>query len=701
MDILSTTRPLFSYSAGSPLPQGVNLHKGGVNFALFSRNATRVWLLLFEDIHAAEPLQTIELDPSRHKTGDMWHICVHGVGRGLSYAYCVDGPDAAERGHRFDPRRILVDPYATAVASPLHWDFRGFVSGDPSDQENGSQRTIVKSLVTENNFDWEGDRPLYHPWSDLVIYECHVRGLSKHPSSCARMPGSYLGVIDKIPYLKQLGVTAVEFMPLQEFNPNEITAVHPETGERLRNYWGYNTIAFFAPYEGYGTRLYPGCQVDEFKTMVKALHKAGIEVLLDVVFNHTAEGNETGPTLNFRGLDNSIYYLLEENKRRYKNYSGCGNTLNCNHPVVRSYILDCLRYWVVEMHVDGFRFDLASILGRDQDGNLVPNPPLLEHIAEDPILRDVKLIAEAWDAGGAYLVGRFPGERWSEWNGLYRDDIRRYWRGDSAMAGAFASRLCGSADIYEHSGKAPVNSINFVTCHDGFTLNDLVSYEHKHNLANGENNRDGSNCDFSANYGVEGPSDDPAINRLRLRQMKNFMATLMVSRGVPMVLGGDEFGRTQHGNNNAYCQDNEISWFDWTLAEKNREFLIFVREMISFRRRHPVLSRECFYKPEDVSWFNPSGWMPDWKKDSALGCHIHAKGESGEHLCIVANPHSHAVAFLLPHPPESMVWVTTVDTSASPPFDVCQPGQGIPVHRDSSFLVRDRSFMVLVAERQL
>lgn len=702
LDILSAKKPLFTYSSGSPLPQGVNLQKGGVNFALFSRNAVRVWLLLFEDIHAIEPFQTIDLDPTHHKTGDMWHICIHGAGRGLAYAYRVDGPSAPEKGHRFDAQRFLIDPYATALASPLHWDFRGFVSGNASasGQENGQRPTIVKSLVTENGFDWEDDRPLHHPWSDLVIYETHVRGLTRHPSSGVKMPGSYLGVIEKIPYLKQLGITAVEFMPLQEFNPNELIAVNPETGERLHNYWGYNTIAFFAPYEGYGTRLYPGCQVDEFKTMVKALHKAGIEVLLDVVFNHTAEGDETGPTLNFRGLDNSIYYLLEENKRRYKNFSGCGNTINCNHPVVRNYIMDCLRYWVVEMHVDGFRFDLASILGRDREGNLAPNPPLLEKIAEDPILRDVKLIAEAWDAGGAYLVGRFPGERWSEWNGLYRDDVRRYWRGDLGMAGAFASRLCGSADIYEHSGKAPINSINFVTCHDGFTLNDLVSYQHKHNLANGENNRDGSNCDFSANYGAEGPADDPSINRLRLRQMKNFMATLLVSRGVPMILGGDEFGRTQQGNNNAYCQDNEISWYDWTLVEKNRDILDFVREMIGFRRRYPVLSHERFYRPEDVSWFNTSGWMPDWQSDSAIGCHIHGEGNAGQQLCVLNNPHTHAVSFPLPHPPEGSVWIKMVDTAASPPFDVCQPGHGIPVSTVTSFLVRDRSMAVLVAEKQ-
>jgi isoamylase len=702
LNTLSPLTPRFSYSAGSPIPHGVFLHQGGINFTLFSRHATRVWLWLFDDVHATRPFQVIELDPAYHKTGDIWHVRVQGAGRGLAYVFRVDGPSKPEQGHRFDSGKTLLDPYATAITSPPQWDFSGFSSRSFLPDEHGSEEVrpvIVKSLVTGNHFDWEDDRPLHHPWSELVIYETHVRGLTIHPSSGSKSPGTYLGIIDKIPYLKQLGVTAVEFMPLQEFNPHEMMAVNPQTGEKLRNYWGYNTIAFFTPHEGYGTRLYPGCQVDEFKTMVKSLHKAGIEVLLDVVFNHTAEGDETGPTLSFRGLDNSIYYLLEEDKRRYKNFSGCGNTMNCNHPVVRNFILDCLRYWVVDMHVDGFRFDLASILGRDRNGHLVANAPLLEQIAEDPILRDVKLIAEAWDAGGAYLVGRFPGERWSEWNGLYRDDVRRYWRGDPGMAGAFASRLCGSADIYEHSGKAPVNSINFVTCHDGFTLNDLVSYQHKHNLANGENNRDGSDDNSSANYGVEGPTDDPAIHRIRLKQMKNFMATLLVSRGVPMILGGDEFCRTQQGNNNAYCQDNEISWFDWSLLDRNREFFEFVRGMIQFRTRHALLCAERFYKPEDVSWFNASGWMPDWHSDSAIGCQIHAKNEGEKELYLLFNPLTHALSFLLPHPPQGSTWIKMVDTGAPPPFDVCQPGHGIPLYQETSLLIRDRSSVVLVAER--
>ncbi len=690
----SSVRPEYAPVPGSPVPLGVNLVAEGVNFALFSRHATRVWLLLFDSVTATEPCQTVELDPRHHRTGDIWHVGILGAGRGLVYAYRVDGPHQPELGHRFDAGKVLVDPCATALTSPRHLDFGEICHPHAVLEQNPA---LVKCLVTANGFDWEDDRPLYHPWSHLVIYETHVRGLTIDPSAGARSPGTFLGIIDKIPYLQELGVNAIELMPLQEFNPEEITARNPATGERLSNYWGYNTIAFFAPYEGYGSRLYPGCQIDEFKTMVKALHRAGIEVLLDVVFNHTAEGDETGPTLSFRGLDNSIFYMLEEDKRRYKNYSGCGNTLNCGHPIVRNFILKCLRYWVVEMHVDGFRFDLASILGRDKDGSLITNPPLLEHIAEDPILRDVKLIAEAWDAGGAYLVGRFPGERWSEWNGQYRDDVRRYWRGDSGMTGAFASRLCGSADIYEHSGKAPVNSINFVTCHDGFTLADLVSYAMKHNLANGEDNRDGCNENYSANHGCEGPASDPAIQLLRLRQMKNLLATLFLSRGVPMMLGGDEFCRTQQGNNNAYCQDNGISWFDWGLLDANREFFNFVKGLIAFRRRYPVLSSESFYRPEEIGWFNLHGQPPDWHADTAIGCHIHAVA-GGQPLCLLANPTQTEQHFTLPRPPAGQRWARMLDTAAAHPHDLCLPGQGQPLNPEAPLMLMDRSLVVLVAE---
>ena len=693
-------KPPFDHSTGSPIPLGVYTQEGGVNFTLFSRNATRVSLLLFNQPDDSKASQIIELNPQQNRTGDIWHIFLKGAGRGQTYAFQVDGPYAPEQGHLFCPHAILLDPYTSAITSPQPWNFIHCCVTQETPSIHETAASIAKSLVIHNGFAWGDDRRLKRHWPELVIYEAHVKGLSIHPSAGVASPGTFLGVIEKIPYLKELGVNAIELMPLQEFNPHEITALNPFTKERLVNYWGYNTVGFFAPHEGYGTRRYPGCQVDEFKTMVKALHKAGIEVLLDVVFNHTAEGDETGPTLSFRGLDNSIYYILEEDKTRYKNYSGCGNTLNCNHPVVRNFILDCLRYWVVEMHVDGFRFDLASILGRDRSGHLTPNPPLLEQIAEDPILREVKLIAEAWDAGGAYLVGRFPGERWSEWNGHYRDDIRRFWRGDYGMAGVLAHRLCGSADLYDHSGKAPVNSINFITCHDGFTLNDLVSYNHKHNLANGEENRDGCDGNFSYNYGVEGPTEDSSINRIRLKQRKNMLATLFLSRGIPMLLGGDEFGRTQHGNNNAYCQDNEISWFDWTLLGNNQELFKFVQAMIAFRKRFRLLSLERFYQPHEITWFSCHGIQPNWESESCLGCHIHADGDAEPGLCLLFNPSTHNKSFTLPKIAPDQTWLKSIDTNASGGEDILPEGKEMPLSDSSSLQISERSLVVLVLRKR-
>ena len=422
---------------------------------------------------------------------------------------------------------------------------------------------MPKCVFVNEPFEWDGDQPPRHPWSKTVIYETHVRGFTIHPKSGVDHPGTYRGLMEKIPYFKTLGVTAVELMPVQEFNETSVTRRNPQTSQPLRNYWGYDPVAFFAPKASYSSSGGLGQQKLEFKEMVRAFHNAGIEVILDVVFNHTAEGDELGPTLCFRGMDNAIFYTLADDKRYYKDYTGTGNTVNANHPVVRNHILAALRNWMVEMHVDGFRFDLASVLGRDRHGNLLANAPLLERIAEDPILRDVKLIAEAWDTAGAYEVGSFSERRWAEWNGRYRDDVRRFWRGDDGMLGLFASRICGSADIYTKSGKGPEGSINFVTCHDGFTLNDLVSYRDKHNEANGENNHDGTDANFSENYGAEGETADARIESIRKRQIKNFLLTLLISRGVPMLLGGDEFRRTQGGNNNAYCQDNETSWYDW------------------------------------------------------------------------------------------------------------------------------------------
>lgn len=656
---------------GIPLPLGAHPRDGGINFSLFSRHASGVSLLLFDRPTDAVPAQTIVLDVKQNKTGDIWHIWIEVSSLACLYGWQVDGPDAPGLGHRFNRQKMLLDPYATALAGTECWDFAclcgdASTTAQPTAPAGSDAGAKAKCLVAESDFDWQEDQSPRHAWADTIIYETHVRGLTVHPSSAVQYPGTFLGVVEKIPYFQALGITAIELLPVQEFFENELVQRNPATGEQLRNYWGYSTVAFFAPKERYASCKQPGSQLSEFKTMVRALHRAGIEVILDIVFNHTAEGNHLGPTLNFKGLDNHIYYLLEQDQRYYRNYSGTGNTLNCNHPIVRDYILDCLRHWVIEMHVDGFRFDLASVLGRDRQGNLLSNPPLLERIAEDPILRNVKLIAEAWDAAGAYQVGSFMGPRWSEWNGRYRDDVRRFWRGDSGMSGALASRLCGSADIYQHGGKSPVHSINYVTCHDGFTLNDLVSYGQKHNLANGENNNDGANDNYSANYGVEGPSDDSAIDALRVRQMKNMIATLMLSRGVPMLNGGDEFRRTQGGNSNAYCQDNEANWYDWNLLEKNQELFHFIRTMIDLRRRFPILHAERFYTAKEIQWFSPNLLTPDWNgADGLLACLINTDQETSEVLYLLFNATVEPVTFTLPVHQEIGPWQQLLDTGQS------------------------------------
>jgi len=558
---------------------------------------------------------------------------------------------------------------------------------------------MPKCVFVNEPFEWGGDQPLRRCWSKTVIYETHIRGFTIHPKSGADHPGTYRGLMEKIPYLKALGVTAVELMPVQEFNETSVTRCNPQTRQPLRNYWGYDPVAFFAPKASYSSSGGLGQQKLEFKEMVRAFHSAGIEVILDVVFNHTAEGDELGPTLCFRGMDNAIFYMLAGDKRYYKNYAGTGNTINANHPVVRDHILAALRYWMVEMHVDGFRFDLASVLGRDGAGKLLANAPLLERIAEDPILRDVKIIAEAWDAAGAYQVGSFSERRWAEWNGRYRDDVRRFWRGDEGMLGLFASRICGSADIYTNSGKGPEGSINFVTCHDGFTLNDLVSYNDKHNEANGENSRDGANANFSQNYGAEGGTKDAAIESVRKRQIKNFLLTLLVSRGVPMLLGGDEFRRTQGGNNNAYCQDNETSWIDWTYLEQHREIYRFARGMIAFRHAHPVLSKEQFYTDADIHWFGPQGGSPNWTgaKEKQFACSI--QEDERRALCLMFNAGADAVDFVLPPVPPGARWYLAVDTSREAPQDL--PGAGEePLREDSrTYHLGPRSGVILLARR--
>ena len=675
---------------GEPLPFGMTEACDGFNFAVFSRHATGISLLFFDNPHGPDPVETVVLDPNRDRTGDVWHARLAGKIRGKSYALRVEGPWSPAQGHRFDPRAVLLDPYAALLVGSADWPTENPASRPGIPHANCTAHAIAAAT---HRFDWQGDVPLRHSWADTIIYETHVRGLTAHPSSGVADPGSYLGLVEKIPHLRALGITAVELMPVQEFRECE---VGHRTGKPLRNYWGYNPVALFAPKASYASGNSADAVLMEFKTMVRELHRAGIEVILDVVFNHTAEGNESGPVINFRGLDNSIYYLLEPGTGRYIDYAGCGNTLNCNHPVVRSLIIDCLRHWVVQFRIDGFRFDLASILGRGTDGMLLHNPPLLEQIAQDPILRDVKLIAEAWDLGGAFQVGGFPGQRWAEWNCCFRNDVRRFWRGDAGMTGAFATRLCGSADLFQKEQESPLNSINFVTCHDGFTLNDLVSYARKHNEANGEDNRDGMNENHSENNGSEGPTDDPEIEDLRLRQIKNVLVTLFVSRGVPMLLGGDEFRRTQRGNNNAYCQDNEISWYDWDLVKANAELVRFVSRLIALRKAHPVLSAERFYSDAEIRWFSPTGAVPEWHGvDNRLGCIIAGEADGRpKALCLLFNATLQSCRFKLPSP-SGGTWRVAVDTGQESQTDTWD-GEKEPSVADEVVLM-GRSAMVLTS----
>jgi glycogen operon protein len=689
--------------SGSPLPLGAKESLGGVNFALFSRSASRVRLELFDHYEDAMPSRTVDFDSAHNRTGDVWHVWVKGISSGQLYAYRVDGPYQPSQGHRFNFNRLLVDPCATAISLLPQWDFESARGYDPSVETQDGEISKIdnagsmpKCIVVNDHYDWRGDQPLRHPWSKTVIYEMHVRGFSVHHTSGVEHPGTYRGLIEKIPYLTTLGVTAVELMPVQEFNGNSFTRRNPQTNQLLSNYWGYDPVVFCAPKASYGSSGGLGQQKLEFKEMVRAFHHAGIEVILDVVFNHTAEGDECGPTLCFRGIDNAIFYTLQSNKRYYKDYTGTGNTVNANHPVVRDHILNALRYWMIDMHIDGFRFDLASVLGRDGNGKLIANAPLLERIAEDPILRDVKIIAEAWDAAGAYEVGSFSQRRWTEWNGRYRDDVRRFWRGDDGMLGLFVSRICGSADIYTVSGKGPGESINFITCHDGFTLNDLVSYDYKHNEANGENNTDGTNDNFSENFGVEGATDDVSVESMRKRQIKNFLVTLLVSRGVPMLLGGDEFRRTQHGNNNAYCQDNETSWHDWSCLEKNGDIFRFTHGMIAFRSAHPILSKEQFYTDAEIQCFNPQLGSPNWfdSKEKRCACLIHEDEQNV--LYLIFNAGSTAIECQLPSIVPQGGWHLCVDTSHEAPHDMFAEGKEPLLEYSHRYRVSARSSVILL-----
>jgi glycogen operon protein len=671
-----------------------------VNFSVFSRNATSVELLLFEKPDDVQPMQVIKLEPAINETFFFWHVYVKGLKPGAGYAYRVDGPeDLHGKGYRFNCNKVLVDPYALGNIKAL---FKRDDAARPVDNLASSMRSAV---IDVHDYDWEGDQPLGRPMKDMIIYEMHVAGFTRHPSSGVKHPGTFSGVIEKIPYLQELGITAVELLPVMQYDSTELLREAPDGTGHLHNYWGYSTISFFAPEDSYCVRPEEGEHLHNFRNLVKALHRANIAVILDVVFNHTNEGNHLGPTFNFKGFGNEIYYhLVQSDRQYYMDYSGCGNTVNCNHPVVEKFIVDCLEFWVREMHVDGFRFDEGSILARGQDGVPLAYPPVIWSIELSERLIDTKIIAEAWDAAGLYQIGYFPGFRWAEWNGRYRDDIRRFVRGDPGMVGAVAARLAGSADIYQASGHLPINSVNFITCHDGFNLNDLVSYNDKHNEANGEGNRDGVNDNLSWNCGREGPTDDPAIEALRERQIKNFATMLMLSRGVPMFVAGDEVRRTQKGNNNAYCQDNEISWFDWRLTEKHRSLLRFWKLLIRARHYFRAGRPGRFFKGEvnerglrDITWHGTQLNKPGWDDSNARCLAYTLGGFDGEpDLHAVLNMYWEALDFEVPIVPGRR-WCRFVDTARHAPEDIAESAERAPLEEAQRVRVEGRSVLVLLS----
>ncbi len=682
--------------AGRALPFGATVVPGGINFSIMSRRATGCTLVLFEK-GAASPFVEIPF-PAECRVGHVFAMVVFDLDpERIEYGYRMEGPSEPRRGDRFDPEVILMDPFARAIGGREVW------GAAPRHAEDVYP---YRAQLMAEDYDWGDVRSPRLPMEELVIYELHVRGFTRHPSSGVAHPGTFAGLREKIPYLKELGVNCVELMPIFEFDELDNKNVHPESGEALQNYWGYNSVGFFAPKAGLAASGAAGLQSDELKAMVRALHQAGIEVILDVVFNHTAEGDHTGPTISYRGLDNRTWYLLD-GEGRYRNYSGVGNTLNCNDPTVRQHVLDCLRYWVSEYHINGFRFDLASILGRDSQGEPLENPPLLEAMAYDPVLAGCKLIAEAWDAGGLYQVGSFPSYegRWAEWNGPYRDTLRRFLRGDMGQTAVMALRLAGSPDLYPRRGTRA--SVNFVTCHDGFTLRDLVSYTEKHNWENGEQNRDGNGSNDAWNGGVEGPSDDPRLEALRQRQMKNAVAMLLLSQGVPMLLMGDEVGRTQRGNNNAYCHDAPWNWLNWEDRAANAAHFRFTQQMIAFRRGHAALrspehlrgvdsARSGF---PDLSWHGVEPWKPDhapWSRTLAfMLCGRHARPQD-DTIYVAMNMHWEPHAFGLPHLPAGWRWSRAIDTALPSPDDITDVGAEAPLEEQSFYRVGANAVVVLV-----
>ena len=681
-------------NSGNSFPLGATVCPGGVNFSSFSKSATAVKLLLFDRADDSKPVRTIHLEPKINRTYHYWHVFVPDIQAGQIYGYRVHGPFEPERGMRFDPQKVLLDPYGKAVVVPE--TYNRLLMSESGDNAASSMKSVVADTSI---YDWEGDAPLKRPFARAIIYEMHVQGFTRHPGSgvSPEKRGTYAGLIEKIPYLQDLGITAVELLPVYQYDDQDAPP-------GFKNYWGYAPISFFAPHAAYSSQKDPLGPLDEFRDMVKALHRAGIEVILDVVYNHTAEGNHLGPTLCFRGFQNDAYYILEDNKANYANYTGCGNTLNAGNPFVRRMIIDSLHYWVEEMHVDGFRFDLASILSRDQYGHPLENPPVLWDIETDPALAGIKLIAEAWDAAGLYQVGSFIGDSWKEWNGRFRDDVRSFLKGDPGTVKHLASRLLGSPDIYGHQEREPEQSINFITCHDGFTLNDLVSYNHKHNEANGENNRDGSDNNLSWNCGAEGPTDDPKIEKLRNRQVKNFFTLTLLATGAPMLLMGDEMRGTQGGNNNAYCQDNEISWFNWNLSGKHADIYRFVKHLIRARFRRDITAEDTgltlnqLLQQARIQWHGVELNEPDWSDESrsiALTAWS-LRGRFVIHLMI--NTFWEPLAFQIPAVPEQFgnTWYRWIDTYLESPHDICTLNKA-PSITDSRYLVQPRSIVSVIA----
>ena len=671
---------------GDRYPAGATPSPEGVNFSIYSRHATHVELLLFADAEDLQPFQVIPLEARTHRTFFFWHVFVIDLPVGTHYAWRIDGPDDRQHsGFHFDREKVLLDPWVRGVSDRL-WQRAA------AEAAGSNMATSMRGVVQACEYDWADDETLgcISP-EKTVIYEMHVGGFTRHPDSGVSRPGTFLGVIEKIPYLMELGVTHVELMPVMAFDEQDVPPGVAALG--LGNFWGYSTHSYFSPHPGYCVSAHADDHASEFRDMVKALHEAGIGVILDVVFNHTAEGGAGGPVINFKGIGNETFYHLEPGDRsRYRDYTGCGNTVNCNHPLVARFIMECLEYWVREMHVDGFRFDLASVLSRGENGEPLYHAPVLWNIEFSNVLSETRIIAEAWDAAGLYQVGDFPGFRWGEWNGQYRDVVRRFVRGDKGMRGELARRFSGNSDLYQDDDRLPTNSINFISCHDGFTLHDLVSYNEKHNEGNGENNRDGSNNTLSWNCGAEGETGDEGILALRRRQAKNFMAILLLSQGIPMINAGDEVLRTQHGNNNVWCQDNELGWFDWRLTETNREMLRFTRQMIAFRKRHACLMHTRFLNglERDGQWFPDITWhsehldQPLWDATDAqlLACTLGAVETWEEDLFVIMN--MQAEELLMPLPPlDEGDWYLAIDTAGQAPLDIIEPAaqrvQTVPV----------------------